>query len=308
DKGSTAAQVLASIKQIAQDRNRDMIQRVNSFLVKVQLDYEKEVLPRTPSGNPTERHLVEGYDRKARSVFGDDLKGLVSFWSEKFGMTESKVEELIHQLTPFQETLRSKLMKKGGPGYIEADPSRFPTLDAMIELGRATGALPTIAWLDGTSPGEADIQAMVEFMTEKGICALNIIPDRNWNIKDPDEKAIKLEKLKEVVETARKFDLPLVVGTEMNKAGQPFIDNYDASELQNFVEDFRNGARVLWGHTLLERALNFGWLSETARKCFGPSRKDRCEFYHQVGKKYAPGTREIERVKALEAAPKSILS
>jgi hypothetical protein len=145
-------------------------------------------------------------------------------------------------------------------------------------------------------------------MTEKGICALNIIPDRNWNIKDPDEKAIKLEKLKEVVETARKFDLPLVVGTEMNKAGQPFIDNYDASELQNFVEDFRNGARVLWGHTLLERALNFGWLSETARKCFGPSRKDRCEFYHQVGKKYAPGMREIERVKALEAAPKSILT
>lgn len=308
EKNSPAEKILASLKQIAQDRNREMVQKVNTYLAKVQLDYENDVLTRTPSGNPTERHLVEGYDRKARTVFAQDRKGLIAFWSEKFGMPDLKVEELIDQLIPFQETLRSKLMKKGGPGYIEADPSRFPTLDAMIELGRSTGALPTIAWLDGTSSGERDIQAMMEFMTGKGICALNIIPDRNWNIKDPDEKAQKLEKLKEVVESARDFDLPVVVGTEMNKAGQPFIDNFAASELQPFVEDFRKGARVLWGHTLLERSLNFGWLSGAAQAHFGNSRKDRCDFYHQIGSTFSPGIKELMRVKGLETSPKSILA
>jgi hypothetical protein len=305
--GTTAHTTLASLKQIAQDRNQSMIARVNPYLEKVQLDYEKELLPMTPSGNPTERHLVEAYDRKARAVFGSDRRGLCAFWAEKFQLSEDKVDPLLDQIVPFQETLRSKLMKKGGPGYVEADPSRFPSVDAMIDLGIAVGALPAIAWLDGTTAGEADIRKMISLLALRGVAALNIIPDRNWNLKDPADKELKIAKLRDVVEAAREFDLPLSVGTEMNKAGQPFIDDFGAPELQPFVEDFKKGARILWGHTLLARALDFGWQSQNAKRVFGESRRDRCDFYHAVGCRFSPGTKQIEVLKGVKAVPETIL-
>lgn len=305
--GTTAHTTLASLKQIAQDRNQAMIARVNPFLGKVQLDYQSELLPMTPSGNPTERHLVEAYDRKARTVFGADRSGLVAFWAEKFQMPEDKVEALLDQTVPFQETLRSKLMKKGGPGYIEADPTRFPSVEAMIDLGIEIGALPTIAWLDGTTAGEGDIRKMISILAERGVAALNIIPDRNWNIKDSSEKELKTARLRDVVEAAREFDLPVVVGTEMNKVGQPFIDDFSAPELKPFVEDFQKGARILWGHTLLARALDFGWQSQNAKKAFGESRRNRCEFYHAVGCRFGAGSRQVDVLKGVQAVPEAVL-
>ncbi len=305
--GTAAHSTLASLKQIAQDRNQAMIAHVNPFLGKVQLDYTAELLPMTPSGNPTERHLVEAYDRKARSVFGSDRKGLCAFWAEKFQMPEDKVEGLLDQTVPFQETLRSKLMKKGGPGYIEADPTRFPSVDAMIELGIEVGALPTIAWLDGTTAGESDIRKMISILSARGVAALNIIPDRNWNIKDPADKEMKVAKLRDVVEAAREFDLPLVIGTEMNKAGQPFIDNFEAPELKPFVEDFRKGARILWGHTLLARALDFGWQSQNAKRAFGEDRRERCAFYHEVGCRFGAGSKQREALRGVQAVPEAVL-
>ena len=37
----------------------------------------------------------------------------------------------------------------------------------------------------------------------KGAVALNIVPDRNWNLKDPAERALKVQKLYEIVDLAR---------------------------------------------------------------------------------------------------------
>jgi hypothetical protein len=307
EEGSTAHKTLTSLKDIAQNRNRVMVARLNDFLGEVQIDYETDLLPVTPSGNPTERHLVEAYDKKARTVFSGNPQSWISFWSDKFGMGEDKVAALIAQPVPFQETLRSRLMKRGGLGYIEPEPARFPTVDAVIELGEAIGALPTVAWLDGTSEGESEPSRMLSLFVEKGIAALNIIPDRNWNIKDPAEKAVKIARLKEVVEVARDLDLPLCIGTEMNKAGQPFVDRFDAPELEPFVEDFRKGARTLWGHTLLSRALEFGWSSKIAEKHFGSSRSARFDFYHAVGCRFEPGKEARERVAGLKPEPGVIL-
>jgi hypothetical protein len=149
--------------------------------------------------------------------------------------------------------------------------------------------------------------AMLAFMVKKGITALNIIPDRNWNLKDSNEKALKVAKLREAVEAAREMDLPLCIGTEMNKAGQPFVDDFESPELAPFVGDFRKGARALWGHTLMGRGLDFGWESLLARKHFGDSQAKRFEFYHKVGARFAGGKAALEKVKDLTADPDEIL-
>ncbi|NUN98422.1 MAG: hypothetical protein HUU16_19865 [Candidatus Omnitrophica bacterium] len=308
EPGTPAEETLSRLKTIAQSRNQAMIDKINAVLDPVRIDYTSEVLPRTPSGNPTERHLVEAFDRKAREVFDGDPQSLVAFWSERFALPKEEVEALLEQTVPFQETLRSKLMKRGGVGYIEPEPSRFPPVEEMIQLGKAIGALPTVAWLDGTSPGEEDALSLLELFIEKGVEALNIIPDRNWNLKNPEEKRIKVAKLAEVVRAARDLHLPLSIGTEMNKAGQPFVDNFEASELEPFVEDFRRGGRTLWGHTLLARAIGFGWMSRAAEAEFGDNRGERLSFFHEVGRRLQAGTGSLDILRKVEPNRSALFS
>jgi len=285
-----------------------MVDRINEYLGEVQLDYDLEVLPKTPSGNPTERHLVEAYNQKGKEVFADNPSGLIEFWADRFRMAARDLAPVLAQTNPFQELLRSKLMKKGGVGYAEPDPKTFPTLEDMIELALEMKALPTYAFLDGTSAGESNMRELLEFFDGKGVCALNIIPDRNWNIADPDSKHQKVSKLYQAVEAARDLSFPLCVGTEMNKAGLPFVDKFSASELEPVVEDFRRGGRALWGHTMFARFGDRGWLSDFAQQRFGDSLSERLEFYATVGTELAPGTDTAESLKSMDEFVSSLES
>jgi hypothetical protein len=175
-------------------------------------------------------------------------------------------------------------MKYGGVGYVAPSPGSFPPLEQVIELARDIEAIPTATWLDGTNPGEQDMGRMLRLMADKGVAALNIIPDRNWNIADPAEKIVKLTKLAEVMQAARQVNFPICVGTEMNKAGLPFVDDFQAPELAPYVEDFLDGAYFFWGHTALARCAGMGYGGDWARHYFGNDRKSKREFYTQVGR------------------------
>src|SRR4029079_11912483 len=69
-----AKDYLVDMRQRAGTRTREVLERVNSYLKEIALDYEKEVLPLTPKGNATERHICFAYERKAAAVFPDAIK------------------------------------------------------------------------------------------------------------------------------------------------------------------------------------------------------------------------------------------
>lgn len=284
-KSGSESAGFASLRSMARDRNIGVMQRVNAYLGDVSLDYDRDVLPLTPSGNATERHLLAAYDRESRKVLGDRVAG---FWAGSLGMPEPEVKALLSNTPAFHEKLRAKLIKFGGVGYVPPESGSFPGVEQVIEMIKGIGALPTTTWLDGTNAGEADMTANLELMTSKGVVALNIIPDRNWNIKNPEEKAVKLAKLREVVEAARRFYLPLSVGTEMNKAGLPFVDNFAAPELADYADDFVRGAQFFYGHTLLARYADFGYFSPAAETAFGKDRRAKNRFFTKIGSTARP--------------------
>ena len=251
--GSESERILLSMAQTARTRNLGLMDRVNAYLDPVKLDYEKDVIPLTPAGNATERHMLTAYERKASEVFGGDDARIATFWAEKLGMTPAEASELVPLTPKFHEKMRAKLMKFGGVGYIPPDSGSFPSIEDAISMILGMDALPMIAWLDGTNAGEEDAAAFLGLLKAKGVLALNIIPDRNWNIKDPDERALKVRKLGEVVEVAKKLDMPIAVGTEMNRAGLPFVDDFSAPELQPFIQDFLEGARYFYETTRSKR-------------------------------------------------------
>ncbi|MCX5642109.1 MAG: hypothetical protein NTY10_02555, partial [Candidatus Omnitrophica bacterium] len=149
----------------------------------------------------------------------------------------------------FQELLRSKLMKGAVVGYVKPGPDTFPSLKEAVQMISATGAIPTGTWLDGTSEAEKNPEELLNFMKEAGMDMLNVIPERNYHLKDPAEKAVKVANLNKLMATARQLNMPIIAGTEMNKYGQPLVDNFDAPELRPYLEDFRKAGQLLWEHT-----------------------------------------------------------
>lgn len=77
-------------------------------------------------------------------------------------------------------------------------------------------------------------------------------------------KALKVKKLDEAVKAARKLEMPIIVGTEMNKLGLPFVDNFASDSLMPYTKDFIDGAYIF--HALLGRKANMSYSSAWANE------------------------------------------
>lgn len=282
-----AGTLYPSLAEQSRRRNMEMVAKVDAVLMPVELDYFRDVLPLTPSGNATERHLCAAYDAKARSVF-PERSDLAAFWAEKLELSADKADVLLDDAGGLRNTIRGKLMKKGGAGYTQPGKDTFPPVEDFFRMVREAGAVPCFAWLDGMSEGESDPARLLDDALEWGARCVNIIPDRNWNIADPAVKEKKLAALAAFVGEARQRYLPILSGTEMNSPGQKFVDTFDAPELAPYVDDFRDGAYWLYGHTVMARLANMGASSAWAAETYGDDRAGSNAFYTRVGKNTGP--------------------
>ncbi len=139
----------------------------------------------------------------------------------------------------------------------------------------------------------------MELLIGQGAVALNIIPDRNWNIADPDMRALKVRKLHEIVALADRLDLPINVGTEMNAPGNKLVDDFDVPEMAPLRQAFLDGAHFIYGHTIMQRALGLGYQSAWACR-YLPTRRERNAFYREVGYRMAPGKATMARLRELD--------
>jgi len=296
---SPEGRVLTDMRDRARRRNEAVVARINDALGDLRLDYEQDVLPLTPAGNATERHIVRSYYEKSLALSGGNPDRAAAWWAERLSLPEADVRSLIRDPIAFQNLLRSKLIKKGGPGYVPPTKGTFPPLDDVIAMIRASGAIPMTAWLDGTSPGESDPDAQLDCLMAKGVEAVNIIPDRNWNLSDPDERARKIAELDRYVAAATKRNLPINVGTELNKPGQRFVDDFDAPPMRRHAEVFLAGARVVVGHTRLLRYAGVSYIGPEAAADF-PDRADRNRAFAAVGALPPPSAERHARLLEME--------
>lgn len=237
---------------------------MNDKLDPVRLDFEKDVTALTPAGNATERHLCQAYREKAEALF-TRREALAEFWSAKLGIPAAEAVKLIDNPVKLEAKIRSATMKKGGVGYIAPTPQSFPPLEAFNSFILECGAIPTIAWLNGLSGGEADVDRLLDLHIDKGAAMLNIIPDRNCYPDNPARTARHLAELDRVVAACVERDLPVVIGTEMNAPGLKLVDDINCEGLRKHAETFIAGARILAGHTLFSK-LSRGYLSDWAKR------------------------------------------
>ncbi len=281
--GSPPGVVLQQYREQAQARNRALVNRINAAVPAIALDYDAEILPLTPAGAPTERHIVRAYRRKAEAAF-PAAPANHRFWADLSKKPVDAIARHAAAEAPMEEFIRALLVKAGGLGYEQPGPHTFPPLDDFIRWVRECDALPMIAWLDGGSAAEADPEAMLECMRAKGVCAVNIIPDRNHKIADPAVRARKLAKLDEIAKLADRMHLPVQIGTEMNKDGQPFVDDLAAEALRPYADQFLAGAAIMVGHTILAGYANYPYNGTAAAAEFGNNPAARNRLFQSVGR------------------------
>ena len=284
--GTGQEKFLAGLRRTAQQRNPELMERVNEYLRPVELDYEKDVLGLTPAGNATERHLCIAYARKARELFGEG-KGLADFWSEKLGISASELE--MGESVNLTNAIRAKTMKRGGAGYVQPDGGAFCKIEEANKFILAAGGIPTVTWLDGTSEGEKEIERLLEVAMATGAGAINIIPDRNYTPNSKDEKQANLYR---VVELAQRLHLIVVVGTEMNSPGQKFVDDFSSRELSPLLGVFLKGAYIVYAHSVLQRRAGLGYTSDWAGANF-KGRATKNEFFHEAGRLLLPADEDV---------------
>lgn len=302
-KGTPAAAGLQRWRDNAQKRNAELVARINPHVPDIAVDYEAQVLPLSPGRCPTERHIIAAYvDQAQRRFSGAEL---TAFWSRTLGKSADETGALLKNRPKMEEVVRTRLAKRGGFGYVQPTAETFPAMEEFTAWVRACGAIPMESWLDGTSDGESDAEALLECSMAKGCRAFSIIPDRNWNIADEKTKAVKIANLRRSVALADARHLPLNIGTEMNKLGLPFADDLRGPVLREFAASFHRGAMVLIGHTVCGRFAGFGYLSPAAEAEF-PSFQKRNEFFASVGKLPAVTTAIADRLRA--AGPEKALS
>ena len=103
------------------------------------------MLPLTPAGNATERHILVAYDAAARRVFAERAR-LVDFWAARLGSDPAAVEGSLTPEPSPNDLIRSRLMKQGGVGYGPADEGTFPPLETSsgdLAAGRPGSACST---------------------------------------------------------------------------------------------------------------------------------------------------------------------
>ncbi len=280
--GSPQAAGLEALRRRARERNADLIGRINPHVPDMAVDYARDVVPLTPAGVATERHIVRAYIARAQAAFPAPAT-LTDYWARVLRKDLEQTAALLADLPAFEEAVRTRLAKRGGLGYVAPSVDTFPAVEDFLRWVAACDAIPMITWLDGTSQGERDGRAFVECLRAHGALAINIIPDRNWNISRPEERALKVRKLNEMVAIAAELHLPINIGTEMNKQGLPFVDDLDGPALAPHKQAFLRGARLFVGHSVLLRCAGCAYGGAQAEAEFGGDRAARNAFFEAVG-------------------------
>ncbi len=296
DVGTPENGFLLGLSDTASQRNEALVQRINEGLSEISISYADDVLPLSPGSSPTERHIVEAYIQKSAEVFSNE-KDLAGFWQNVLEVEGNCIGELISDHAKFRDEVRAKLAKRGGIGYTQPDEKTFPPIESFFAWAKQSGAIPMESWLDGTSEGESDALSYLETSKDLGAEALNIIPDRNWNISDAETKAIKLKNLGDILKAAASLDFPVQIGTEMNKVGQPPYDPILTSDLKPYHQQFLEGAQIITGHVLLSRYADFSYSGEKAAEKFGEDIKEKNLFFKQVGELSPLGLKESRALK-----------
>jgi hypothetical protein len=228
-ESSSAARNLARMRAALERRNREMTAKAGQ-LFRQRLGVEgpswEDVLALTPRGNATERHV-------SRAI----LKWMPAPVSESIEKLTGAAPPPRTDDASLENFLRAKLLKRGCACYEPETGDAFVSSEELRQMFLAYGSIPTYPVLGNpVTPGERDIEGLLDRLESMGFYAVEVIPHRNTR-----------ERLAEIVSAARRRWWPVFNGTEHNTPEErPMLDPFALDP--EFEPWFRQSAAVLLAH------------------------------------------------------------
>ncbi|MEM2888169.1 MAG: PHP domain-containing protein [Candidatus Bathyarchaeia archaeon] len=250
EPNSRSQKLLEKIRDAFRKRCKQMTEKVDSLLKDIDSSLSlsfSDVLRLTPRGNVTERHIAQAIAELITKKF-PEVRQRKIFLKKFLGEFE---EYEICSEDRFQDLIRNRILKAGGPAYVMEPIDAFPSIEDTVQLFRDYGAIPTYPVL-GTpvTEKEANLDSLFRELEGYGIFAVEVIPKRNTR-----------RRLREIVRTAKKFGFPVFNGTENNtKKVEPLLDRFSLDP--EFLPVFRQGAYLILGHQFLSRYGGIGYINQ----------------------------------------------
>ncbi|MEM4736926.1 MAG: hypothetical protein QXD41_03570 [Nitrososphaeria archaeon] len=139
---SPGKKLLETVKAAFRKRCELMTEKVNELLKDIDSSLNlsfNDVIKLTPRGNVTERHIAQAIAELINNSFSE-MKYRKIFLKKFLG--EFKEEEILNE-DLFQNLIRNRILKAGGPAYVEEPPEAFPSIKDTVQLFLEFGAIPT---------------------------------------------------------------------------------------------------------------------------------------------------------------------
>ena len=269
-KDGPGFKAMKTMRKSLTERNEKLIENINNHLNNIGENISlsmKTVEELTPAGNTTERHVTQ--------VLAETLLAL---GKEKAGEIVEKLcgvpAPTLDDPATLQNFLRGKLIKAGCPDYAPELPEAFLSIDDMRELYLEMGAVPLYPVLGNPiNEMEESISELINYLAEKKIFALEVIPDRNTK-----------ERLLEIVEAAKIAGIPVVTGTEHNtKTPGPLVGKF--IEEEPFRTAFFDNALVMLGHKVAVDKGEEGYVLPSGELRFS-DRQEGLKYFMELGREF----------------------
>lgn len=226
DKIDTLTEFFRPYQQARHNRNRQMIERINSLL-NLDLDYDKDVLPLSmahENGGVTERHLMYALAMKLVKEVGKGQAMVEKLASMGLNLSSKQEAQMLDTQYPFYEYDLLGILKSAFvPQIFIPATDECPKLSQMVQLCAQVDAYLCYAYLGDVGDsvtGDKKAQKfeddylddVFECLKEEGVKAVTYMPTRNT--------PAQLERLRGLCEQYEMFQIS---GEDINSPRQSFI-------------------------------------------------------------------------------------
>jgi hypothetical protein len=269
--GSQCHRVLQDMRCALKERNESIAQRLNEYSrdrgVDIDLNYDA-VETLTPSGNSTERHVVQAFCERMALLF-PDMNDRADAYKRVLG--NGFEDSLLTDPARLQTLVRTHLVKSGMPCYVEENSKAFTTVENLVQMYLEYGAIPIYPMMGNPiTEEELDLGALFEKMEAYGLHALEMIDYRT-----------ELTRAQEIIDAASSEGYPVFIGTEHNTKSQLSLVGPVASH-PTCYDYLRRSAHVVIGHQRLMALCSFGLVNKDGSPRFD-NRREGFRFFEEIG-------------------------
>ena len=183
-ESSQNKELLETFKHESQLQIFAMIEKLNDLINKNCGNFKitsDEIYQKYAKSLIRERHLAKILRINVSEIYTNEIEQ-IKFFTDLFGGKAPLVE--LNNIADFENEIREKLLKSGGPAFVEENEKAFPNLDFIKKYIIDAGGIPTYPFFGDDAKGnvtkfEENKEMLALILKQRGFYSVEFISNRN---------------------------------------------------------------------------------------------------------------------------------